>query len=63
MAGTGKAMPLDAEPTVDGNIILDAMGKAYVVDADEYVNPKVARYTSHFATCPSADEFRKSRSK
>lgn len=56
-------MPLDAEPTVDGNIILDAMGKAYVVDADEYVNPKVARYTSHFATCPSADEFRKSRSK
>ena len=43
----GKWMPLDAEPLKV--VTQDADGDWVVVTA----------YTSHFATCPNADEFRK----
>jgi hypothetical protein len=58
-AATGKAMPLNFEPSGDGNVVLRADGKAVVVTAAErgaYAGPF---YTSHFATCPDARRFRR----
>lgn len=47
----GRAMPLNAEPVFKrGIVVIDGVGQ--VIDAV---------YTSHFATCPYADEFRKKR--
>jgi hypothetical protein len=53
-----KPIPLDAEPTLDGNISLEK-GIAAVV-ADNYLGPgQGPLYKSHFATCPKAKDFRK----
>lgn len=70
----GKRMPLDPRPTDQGNILLvdtalDAdlydckIGQAVVLSepaalAERSTRPDVSLYTSHFATCPSADRFR-----
>jgi hypothetical protein len=54
---SGKAIPLDAVPTEDGNIHLDD-GKAAVVKERQ---PGELLYKSHFATCPYAKNFRKER--
>jgi hypothetical protein len=63
---TGRRMPLDANPTTDGNIILGVrhgnVPLALVQTAQalarlkEYGSPL---YTSHFATCPHADNHRR----
>lgn len=52
----GRRIPLDAEPNdTTGNIEL-RQGIAYVVtDARD---PDTHRYTSHFATCPNAGDWR-----
>lgn len=51
----GKSMPLDAEPDPTGNIVLD--------DGTARVEPNQTltgtRHTSHFATCPHAETWRK----
>lgn len=47
---TGQAHPLDREPVLNGNVEVDEQGRALVVRPD----PEVARYRSHFATCPHA---------
>lgn len=53
-----KAMPLDEEPTSDGNIVIE-QGIARVV------GPLFADgrplHKSHFATCPNAAQHRKGR--
>lgn len=51
---SGKRMPVDAVPSPDGT-----MG----IDADGVVGKRTGgpRYTSHFATCPDADKHRNPR--
>lgn len=56
----GKLMPLDAEPCADGNmVVVDGVAfTAYTLDFEQ----DRPRYRSHYATCPQAKEWRKSRS-
>lgn len=55
----GKAIPLDVEPTADGNLALvGGIAEAYGL---EHAAEKLPRYTSHFATCPDAPAFRKEK--
>lgn len=53
----GKNIPLDPDPVPLGNLYLDEDGVAMTVTKD--LGRSVARYVSHFATCPDADEHRK----
>jgi hypothetical protein len=53
---SGKAMPLDAEPTEDGNVKI--VGGFAVVGGLQLLDPG-PRYTSHFATCPNAAQHRR----
>lgn len=54
---TGKSMPLDVEPSPKGNMVLVA-GKTWVA-TDEDRRLKRPTFTSHFATCPEADQWRR----
>lgn len=60
---TGKANPLDAEPTPDGNIAayIDAKGdlRARALTRGEEPEPPERRGTSHFSTCPNAAAHRR----
>lgn len=65
-ARTGNAAPLDAQPTADGNVVLDdddtyrvltKAERAAIAD-DETLDTR-PRYTSHFATCSSAASHRR----
>jgi len=53
---TGKAIPLNPEPIIGGNLEL-VDGVARVVQP----HPAVKLYVSHFATCAQADAHRKGR--
>ena len=53
---TGKAIPLNPDPIVGGNLDL-VDGVARVVQP----HPAVKLYVSHFATCAQADAHRKGR--
>lgn len=57
----GKAVPLDAEPADDGNVVLQEDGTARVLTRRQMDGGGVAapRYTSHFATCPDAARHRR----
>jgi len=59
----GESIPLDPDPTPDGNLILMASGVALVrAKTDQSTLPgfdDAPRYVSHFSTCPQADEWRK----
>lgn len=57
---TGKPAPLDAQPVDDGNIVLDD-GETYRVltKAERATVVDIPRYTSHFATCPTARQHRR----
>jgi len=55
-------MPLDADPTPDGNVTLDADGRATVHGGglfDTMAMPEGPRYKSHFATCTDGAAHRK----
>jgi len=62
-------MPVDVEPTDDGNITALTVGgilregSHIHVDAGPTLldSPGLLRYTSHFVTCPDADEHRSKR--
>jgi hypothetical protein len=66
-----RRMPVDAEPVVDGNILLEHRGYvgdppiARIVDADERadlqrLSPEpLVLFVSHFATCPNAAQHRR----
>jgi hypothetical protein len=56
----GNAVPLDARPCADGNIVLQDR-LAHYVKAGEPVPAGQDRYQSHFATCPDAKAHRKKR--
>lgn len=58
----GRAMPINAHPTDDGNLILSRTGEGKVVAVvakagDALCEP---RYVSHFSTCPDP-RFRRPR--
>ncbi len=70
--GTGKAMPIDVEPSEDGNVILfgHPTGNTGTVTFTAFKvlsGEPLAQYrenhtqlrTSHMATCPQAADFRK----
>ena len=54
---TGRMVPVNLSPATDGN------GNVRVISADEVVIVGKGKGTHvlHFATCPNADEHRKSR--
>jgi hypothetical protein len=57
-----RANPIDATPSDKGNIRLFDDGRYLIVapkDRSSYVHGGVALHTSHFATCPRAEQFRK----
>lgn len=63
----GKAMPVDAHPVRDGNLVLTARrtngrGPAHLVVATYNHSQHGTgrnRYVSHFVTCPNAAQHRK----
>jgi hypothetical protein len=65
-AATGKWMILDAEPTLDGNVVLvwsDQYGRkdAHVYrdgDAAEVAHPGAERRVDHHVTCVSVEDWR-----
>lgn len=65
---TGKSMPLDPNPIANGNVeatgLTDGTSGNLVVKVlkkDEAGRPGADRYRSHFATCPKAADFRRSK--
>jgi hypothetical protein len=65
---SGKRMPVDAVPDMrpppkGGTLVLFVShGKLFVHTYDAVADgPKRNRFTSHFATCPEAGEWRKGR--
>jgi hypothetical protein len=57
-AATGKAMPVDAAPSPEGNLILRD-GIAYHESKIPEAERPIERYVSHFATCPNGPKHRK----
>jgi len=61
----GKNMPVDAARSDDGNVLLFPVDRsaqlAVVMTKEEAAAKSVDRYKSHFATCPSAARFRKTK--
>lgn len=58
---TGTLMPLTAEPTMDGNIIIDAEGMAVVLTKEAKASHGGMRHISHFADCPNGPAHRKAK--
>lgn len=57
---TRKRMPVDAQPSLAGDIVVDHDGNARKLARDEAAAGR-ATYVSHFATCPVAASFHKAR--
>jgi hypothetical protein len=56
----GKRMPVDPDPTVVGNLILERRdGQDRVTSAPPVATSEPKRWVSHFATCPQANAWRK----
>lgn len=60
----GKAAPIDAVSTPNGNVVLrNSRGVVgivgHVLAPGDHRSDTEPTYTSHFATCPDADEWRK----
>ena len=61
----GKRMPVDADPSPDGNVavVREGAGEAppvvRVLPAGDLPLNLVVLYTSHFATCPNASQHRR----
>ena len=58
----GKPIPVDAEPVEDGNLAVrldEGELRTRVVRLGDPLEPGEWRGTSHFATCPNADQHRK----
>lgn len=57
--GTGKRMPLDAEPSEDGNVWIDPdTGEVEVVTGMFRLDDDRPLRLPHFATCPYGDAWR-----
>ena len=61
---TGKVMPIDAEPSLNGNVLLsrDNAGATFktLTPLELTIFEGALLHTSHFATCPEADKWRRS---
>jgi hypothetical protein len=61
----GKAIPVDEDPTDDGNILIDVehcrlVARVYGnAEAAREAGAEELRYRSHFVTCPQAGEWRR----
>lgn len=55
---TGKAMPIDAEPFEDGNVVHLADGRRWHVLAGSEDPGDRQTFSSHFRTCPQAKQWR-----
>jgi hypothetical protein len=61
----GKRMPVDTEPDPNGNVVMHAPAPGQLPIAAVVPRrlgdpePVFARHTSHFATCPHADQHRR----
>lgn len=53
---SGKEAPIDVIPMSGGNVVIDVAGGIYSM---RRVDRAVLAHTSHFATCPQADQWRK----
>jgi hypothetical protein len=65
----GKAMPLDVEPSADGNVQLGWVGGEEIAivlgspaDRAGAQVDGIDLFVSHFATCPNASQHRRDRS-
>lgn len=62
---TGKAMPVEAEKVIDGNIVIDERnGKYRIVTGPEWTKAHlngIKLHISHFARCADAGSFRKTK--
>lgn len=62
-ATSGALIPLDEHPTDDGNLAVARQGNgdliARVLKNGEHAGAHERRGTSHFATCPNADQHRR----
>ena len=59
----GRSMPVDAEASADGNVLVDADGVAHVLSPIEVYGARARGEKlrlSHFVRCPAADEHRRS---
>ncbi len=61
---TGKSNPIDAEPNAEkGNMLVDLKNETYqVLTSEDLAKAKrgnMKLYSSHFATCPDANNFRR----
>lgn len=67
IATTGALMPIDTQPTPNGNVQFLAssdgdgtpLAKVLTSHERDQCGPSVKLYTSHFATCPFAQEHRR----
>lgn len=57
----GKRMPVDAEPTADGNIVIDENGIAHVLPKEDAAAHPDKLYRSHFSSRPNAAGHRRPR--
>lgn len=62
---SGKSMPVDSEPTPDGTVLLfhtpEGSIRAQVLKRGEEAPAGRPRRTSHFSTCPNAQQHRRPR--
>lgn len=58
---TGKAIPIDRQPSAEGNVVLVGEDQCRFLKKGE--DAQVTTYTSHFATCPEAARHRKPKAK
>jgi hypothetical protein len=64
-AATGAAMPVDEDPSPTGPFVLEERGRDLVAhhinEKGLVFNRRADRFTSHYATCPEASDWRKAR--
>lgn len=60
---TRKVAPIDADPNPAGNVLVDLEAGTYRVltreDRAAAVPPEGDRYSTHFQTCPNAEQWRR----
>jgi hypothetical protein len=58
LSASGKPMPINPRPTGAGNIVLHQDDDRWTAVVRSSADP-LARYVSHFATCPDAGRWRR----
>jgi len=55
---TGADLPIDEEPNPEGNVVLEADGKAQVLPPKEAERYTGEKYMPHWKTCPDREKFK-----